>query len=369
LNITSLGAGPLEVAGEAQQAVAEVLSDQWNADGGILGRPVVFTTENDQGDVQKCSTLVSQDLQSQKFDFLTAWECGVPAAAAIKDANVTQVGWDDNTAYLDLTTYPNYWNVAETFDPVATGMLSYLVNTLHYTKIAIVHDNFGHPQYMTDSFTKIAAAKFPTVTITGNEALTAGTLDTSPQLIKLQNGNPDVLVLIGFLPDIGQVLKDRVKIGWTVPVLGDPGVAGPNLVQTVGEQYLQNVLVIPYKVGITPATGSVPANITDFLNKVKAKLGVTTLPSPAWLYLQVHDLYTLMKVAADGAGSTDTAAMSTWLGNISSHPPAAGTFFTGDMNFSPTVHFMQNANALGISKADSVNADGFYTYYADLPSQ
>ncbi|MDD1762945.1 MAG: ABC transporter substrate-binding protein, partial [Methanothrix sp.] len=356
-------AGSLQPYGEIEKAVAEIVVDDWNADGGILGRPVKLTVENDSGDSTQGVATIQQKLNSSKFDWVLPLFNDIPAGPALADAKVMNSSWDSNSILADTTKYPYTFNTPNLNDTGAKAMLNYLTKTLKAKKIAVLYaSDFVSPSFEQEFET---AAKGFDVQVVGVESFAPDALDTTPQLIKLRDASPDVLVLSALPPAVGQALKDRTKLAWTVPVVGDNGVASIGLSALVGAADLEGVSLLAYKAGTLTSSGQVPTELKDFLAKVKAKIGASP-PFPFYDYVMVHDTMQLIKVGIEGAGSSDAQKVTKYLEGMSSNPPTPYPFLLQKMNFTAQRHFPDNVNAFTIAKAGALT-DGFHTWQADIP--
>jgi branched-chain amino acid transport system substrate-binding protein len=358
-------AGPLQPYGEIEKAVAEIAVADWNADGGILGRPVNLTVANDSGDSTQGVATIQEKLTSGTFDWVLPLFNDIPAGPALADAKVMNSSWDSNSILADISKYPYTFNTPNLNDTGAKAMLTYLTQTLKAKKIGVLYAN----DFVSPSFEKefeTAASSF-NVQVVDVESFDPTALDTTPQLIKLRDANPDVLVLSALPPAVGQALKDRTKLGWTVPVVGDNGVASIGLSSLVSSADLQGVSLLAYKAGTLTSSGQVPTNLQAFLAEVKGKIGGSP-PFPFYDYVMVHDAMQLIKVGIEGAGSSNAQKVTTYLEGMSTNPPTPSPFLLQNMNFTAQRHFPDNVSAFVIAKAGSLT-DGFHTWQADIPSQ
>lgn len=359
-------AGPLQPYGEIEKAVAEIIVDDWNASGGILGRPVKLTIENDNGDSQQGVATIQEKLNSGHYDWVLPLFNDIAAGPALKEAAVMESSWNSNSILADVSKYPYYFNTPDLNDTGARAMLTYLTETLKAKRIAVLYaEDFVSPSFEAEF--EQEAASFG-VEIVGTESFTTDALDTTPQLIKLRDANPDVLVLSALPPHVGQALKDRVKLGWNIPVVGDNGVASIDLVPLVGVENLQGVSLLSYKAGVLTPSGEIPPELKSFHDQVKAKIGGPP-PFPFFDYVMVHDMMQLIKVGIEGAGSSDAAAVTKYLETLDDHRPDPYPFLLQDMNFTAERHFPDNVNAFVIAKAAAPLDEGFYTFEADIPAQ
>src|SRR6202008_1622142 len=66
----------------------------------------------------------------------------------------------------------------------------------------------------------------PSVQIAGIEKFENNDVDMVPQLARLKDAGPDVIILVVNAPPGAQVMKSRERMGWTAPVVSHSGISG-----------------------------------------------------------------------------------------------------------------------------------------------
>lgn len=143
----------------------------------------------------------------------------------------------------------------------------------------------------------------------------------TPELQALQAQNPDVLVASGFGAVAGAILKDRAKLGWNVPVVGDASFSANALTKLVTTKAdLNGVSIATLKSFIYKPLAQHSAAFQTFWTLVKSVGGKFT--QQIVLYTIGYDVPVLAKMAATQAKSVNTVSMSKALENLKqpAHP-------------------------------------------------
>ncbi|HLI11244.1 MAG TPA: ABC transporter substrate-binding protein [Alphaproteobacteria bacterium] len=202
--------GESEVRG-AKMALAEI-----NAKGGMLGREVTLTVEDDNANAglaaQKAHKLIEQD----RVSFLMG---AVSSATAL---SVNQVAHSAGVVYMvtgghtdPVTGSQCHWTtfrICTTTYMLAAGLAGTLYKKFGGKWYFITPDYaFGHT--LQESYAKILKGMGGTVL--GNSLAPLGTTDFSSYLIKAQAAKPDVLINLTDGQDLVNSMKQAVQFGLT----------------------------------------------------------------------------------------------------------------------------------------------------------
>lgn len=91
-----------------------------------------------------------------------------------------------------------------------------------------------------------AAAKFMKTKLVKEAPYKIGTMDFSPHMSAMKEANVDFLVLWTYLPQSASIIKEKLKMGWNVPLISNNTTGVPPLFALVGEHADGYMLVTPY---------------------------------------------------------------------------------------------------------------------------
>ena len=170
------------------------------------------------------------------------------------------------------------------------------LGALGYAKIAILHDNTSYAKGLADEAKSLLEKEGKTIAFF--DALTPGERDYNAILTKLKSAAPDVVFFTGYYPEAGMLLRQKMEMGWNVPMLGGDATNNPDLVKIAGNKAAEGFMFLSPPV---PADLDTP-EAKAFMEAYKAKYG--TAPGSVWAVL-AGDAYRVIVEAI--AKSKETA--------------------------------------------------------------
>jgi branched-chain amino acid transport system substrate-binding protein len=219
LDITATS-GPTAIFGTQETDGLEAAAAYYNAHGGILGRKINVTVENDNSDPATAASILTQQLSSNPSKWTMVWagEEGTVSAALVpilKRYDVFASFVDDgNGTCAQASACPNLFmqsppiNVAEVADAAA-------LQKAGYTKVGIIADQATYDQselsYMTPALAK-DGIKYTTV------SFPSSAVSLTPEMSQLKSDGVQAVFALALGPAAGYVLQARAALGWSVPV-------------------------------------------------------------------------------------------------------------------------------------------------------
>ncbi len=219
--------------GQEMKQVLDLLADEYNQQGGVLGRKIQILTQDDGGDPRTAS-LAANRLVSQKIVAVvgTYGSSITEATQNIYDeAGVVQIANGSTAIRLSEKGLKNFFRTCPRDDEqgkVATAT----IQKLGGKKVAILHDNTSYAKGLAEE--SRANLKTANVEVVFFDALTPGERDYNAILTKLKAAGPDFVFFTGYYPEAGLLLRQKKEMGWDVPFMGGDAVNNPTLVETAG---------------------------------------------------------------------------------------------------------------------------------------
>lgn len=242
LDITATS-GPTAIYGTQETDGLEAAAAYYNARGGILGKKIIVTVENDNSDPATAASILTQQLSSNpgKWTMVWAGEEGTVSAALVpilKRYDVFASFVDDgNSACAQASACPNLFtqsppiNVAEVADANA-------LKKAGYTKVGIIADQATYDQselsYMTPDLAK-DGIKYDTVSFPSTA------VSLTPEMSQLKGDGVQAVFALALGPAAGYVLQARAALGWSVPVQFDVTGSSTDIASLVPASDLSNV--------------------------------------------------------------------------------------------------------------------------------
>ncbi len=291
--------------GQDMKQIVELLADEVNANGGLLGKNVEIITEDDAGD-PRTAALAAQRLATRDIVAVigTYGSSITEASQNIYDEEeIIQIANGSTAIRLSEKGLKYFFRSCPRDDEQGNVAMKTLMN-MGFKKIAILHDNTTYAKGLADE-AKALLKKQP-VEIVFYEALTAGERDYSAILTKMKAAAPDVVLFTGYYPEAGLLLRQKVEMGWNVPFLGGDATNNPDLVKIAGKKAAEGFFFLSPPVPQDLDS----AESTSFMAAYTKKYNGA--PGSVWAVLS-GDGFNAIAAAIKSTGSTDADTLAAYL--------------------------------------------------------
>ncbi len=326
------GTGANSPLGEPERKVLEMMQEQINAAGGVLGRPLEIVIEDDKSDPKEAVTAANLLIDQEKAVAIIA-ASGSSSTMAVKEITAAKgLPQMAMAAGIDVTGKPPMewiWRTPQSDAMAVARALTYISETLGLTKIAVLHDE--------NAFGSSGAAEIEATAanygleIVAKESYKTDDTDLTAQLTKIKGENPEVLVVWGTNPGPALAAKNMKQLEMDIPYVGSHGIANSKFIELAGDA----------AEGVVFPAGSllVPDAITDPEQKAVTEAFIAAYqaayegesPNPFAGY--AYEAITILVDAITRAGSTDPAALQTALNATQGFVGPDGVY-----NYSETNH-------------------------------
>jgi ABC-type branched-subunit amino acid transport system substrate-binding protein len=290
-----------------------------NAAGGIDGRQVKLTIADDAADPTQDVNLATKFLNQDRVDLLMTGltsDGTLAVSPLVSRMNVAGLGVAGSPS-LTPDKVPNVFMTLLNAGDQSRRMVQYAQDQ-GFKSAAILHDN-GEQGRNADKVMN-EELKAAGIQITGDASYALGDTDLTPQLVSLQKGDPDALLLYTSSgDDAGHALAGMKQIGWSTPIVGSYGVHYADVIIGIaGKKSLENAVATTYApFGACPGSDISPETkkFVDGLQAFDPKVFKTIQLD---LAASIRDGVWVMKHAIEGAKSTDGDKVRAWLESNSS---------------------------------------------------
>ncbi len=292
--------------GQEMKQVIDLLAEEINAKGGVLGKQLEILSADDGGDA-RTAALAAQRLVTQSVAGVigTYGSAVTEASQNIYDeAKIIQIANGSTAIRLTEKGLKNFFRTCPRDDEQAKVAVD-TIKKLGVKKLAILHDNSTYAKGLADE-AKGLIEKDKGTEIVIFEALTPKEQDYTTILTKLKAAQPDFVFFTGYYSEAGLLLKQKKEMGWNVAFMGGDATNNPDLVKTAGKDAA---------VGFYFLSAPLPKDLPG--EEAKAFLATFTKKyghSPNSIYaVLAGDGLRVMVAAIDGAKSIETDKMSDYL--------------------------------------------------------
>jgi len=302
--------------GTSQNEGVQMAVEEINNAGGVLGKKIDLTVEDNQTKQGQTTTivrkLISQDhvvalvgevASSKTLEAApVAQEAKIPLiATAATNPKVTQVGdYIFRVCFID--------------DFQAVVIARFVLEKLHKTKVAFMTDvkqdySVGLTQFAKDYFLKNGGQ------VVKEQSYSSGDKDFRAQLTDIKSANPDVIIITGYYPEVSLIVRQGRQLGIKADFCGGDGWDGASLIPVGGKaiegSFFSNHFSTEDK---SPA-------VQEFVAKYKKKYNNKTPDAFAALG---YDAVNLLADAIKRAGGTDPEKLRDAIASTKDFPGVTG---------------------------------------------
>jgi len=245
--------GPAAAAGSYQKAGVEIARDKFNAEGGVMGRPVQTFIEDGANDPSQSVSAAEKLVTRDKVDvMIAAWGSSPTLAVSASVTKKYGVPHVVDTASSGKVTKldgkrPNPWlfRISATSQMEAEGLEKTLVSKMGFSKVAFMSVN--------NDWGRGAAQEFGTVvtrtggTVVTQEIINADQTDFLTQLTKIKSLGANSIIVTSDQAQISLILKQLKQLGMDQKVLTTGGGIVPEgLVLLAGPEAAEGVNIITF---------------------------------------------------------------------------------------------------------------------------
>ena len=227
--------GPWASEGQEMKQVLDLLAEEANGKGGVLGRKVEVVSEDDGGD-PKTSALAAQKLVTQKVKaVIGTYGSSITEASQniYNEAKIVQIANGSTAIRLTEKGLKYFFRTCPRDDEQAKVGAQY-IQSMGYKKIAILHDNTTYAKGLADEAKGLLEKGGAEIVFF--DALTPGEKDYTAILTKMKGANPDAVFFTGYYPEGGLLLNQKKAMNWAVPFIGGDATNNPDLVKIAGQE-------------------------------------------------------------------------------------------------------------------------------------
>ncbi|MHC1727136.1 MAG: branched-chain amino acid ABC transporter substrate-binding protein [Syntrophobacteraceae bacterium] len=222
--------------GAEMKQVLDLLSENVNAKGGVLGRKVEILTQDDGGD-PRTAALAAQRLSTLGTGIVigTYGSAVTEASQNTYDENkIIQIANGSTAIRLTEKGLKFFFRTCPRDDEQAKVAVQ-AIRKVGGKKLAILHDNSTYAKGLAEE-TKGLLKDEKGVEIVFFDALTPKEQDYTAVLTKMKSVQPDLVFFTGYYGEAGLLLKQKKQMNWNVTFIGGDATNNPDLVKLAGKE-------------------------------------------------------------------------------------------------------------------------------------
>ncbi len=214
--------------------------EQWNAKGGVKGKPITLRTYDSQGKPEEAAVAATRLIVNDKVNLLLGEVASSRslAMAPVADANgtpmITPSSTNPRVTKDKDKVRPFVFRVCF-IDPFqGTVMAKFARERLKVDRVAILRDvGNDYSMGLADFF--LAKYKELGGTVVDDQSYKAGDQDFKAQLTAIKNRNPQAIYVPGYYTDVALIARQARELGMKQPLLGGDGWDSAKLFEIGGK--------------------------------------------------------------------------------------------------------------------------------------
>ena len=293
--------------GQDMKQILELLADQVNDGGGLLGKNVDIVVGDDGGD-PRTAALAAQRLATQDVaGVIGTYGSSITEASQniYAAAKIIQIANGSTAIRLTEKGLKYFFRTCPRDDEQGRVAVETILGQ-GYEKVAILHDNTTYAKGLADEAN--GRLEDEDAEVVFFDALTPGEQDYNTILSKIKATKPDVVFFTGYYPEAGMLLRQKMEMGWDVPFIGGDANNNPDLVKIAGKKAAQGFYFLS-----PPVPQDLPTKeAQEFLAAYEERYDST--PGSIWAVLAGDGFRVLVK-AIEETESTDSDKIADYLHN------------------------------------------------------
>ncbi len=321
LGVPGAHSGDLASYGLPTWNAAEILAEEYNAKGGIMGKKIEVVAQDDQCKPEMATNAATK-LVSDEVDIIVGHICSGATKAALPIYNNAKiVSMSPSATTPGLTTSgenPYFFRTIANDNVQARLSSAFIVDKLNAKKVAIIHDNGEYGKGFADT-NKALLEKGGKVEIVLFEAVNPDAVDYSATVRKLRREKADVLIFGGYHPTASKLVQQMARDNVRIPFVAPDGVKDDTFIKMAGKD----------AEGVYASTSSDTSNLPVYQQAREKHLKKYNAEPGAFFYNAYAAAQVLLN-AVEVAGSTDSAKIMEVLRTKRLDTPAGNIMFGKD---------------------------------------
>jgi branched-chain amino acid transport system substrate-binding protein len=344
--------GDYAYEGQGFEKAVQLLVDQVNESGGLLGRPVELVVEDDAGDPTQSALVADRMIDAGVVAVIGAYNSTAtePASEIYNEEGLLHITPSSTATRLTEKGFDQFFRVCFLDDRQALFAVMAMKDVLGAETIGILHDNSTYAKGLAD-WTKVYAEEAD-LDVAFFDAINPDDQDFTPILTNIGEAGLDAVYFTGYHAQGGLLLRQTAELGLDIQWMMGNASNNPEMVEIAG---------VDAAAGTFITTEPLPKDLeypeaVEFVEAFTEAYGEP--PASVW-WLLAGEAFNVIAHAIEATGSTDTEDLATYLHvEFANYPGLSG----------PIIGFDEKGDRLGtIHALYQIDDEGVITYYPEQP--
>jgi branched-chain amino acid transport system substrate-binding protein len=240
--------------------------DEWNAQGGVLGKRIELLVGDDQHDPKQAVSVANKLVNDGAVGVIGNFNssCSIPASDIYDRTGIPMISPASTHPDFTQKGHRGTFRVCGRDDQQGKVGADFVLNQLKLKKVAVIHDKTTYGQGLADEFKKALGDK---VEIAYYGGIVQGDKDFKSVLTSIKGKTPELIFFGGIYPEMGLLVRQAKELGLKAPFMSGDGSYAEEFVKIAGVQAAEGTYLT-----FTPDPNNIP-NAKEFIRKYNAKFG------------------------------------------------------------------------------------------------
>ena len=286
--------------GKSFLAAAEVMVEKWNAEGGVLGRPIELVAYDDKNSGEEAASIAQKIVSDPDIvGVLGHFASGVSMAAAPVYQENKLVQISNCASHPDYSSIGNYiFRNNTVINEEFKVIVDIIANDLGYTKVGVIAIKTDWGTTAGGIADELISAS-PNLTLVAHEDVMETSDDYSPAIAKLEAAGAEVVVAVGMYGLYGPLAKQYKAVNPDIRLVGVSNAYTQQIIELGGDAV--EGLFAPVSFYADNPDPEAQAFVASYIGKFGSE--------PSSLAAQAYDSIGILLSAIQQVGSTDKEAI------------------------------------------------------------
>lgn len=288
---------------------ANLMAEEWNAIGGVLGKQIEIIQYDDKNSSEEAATIAQKIVSEGDIaGVIGHFASGVCLTAAPIYQENKMIEISPSASHPDYSLVGNFiFRNNTVISDEAAASIDIAINDLGKKKIGIISIKTDWGTNTSEVIKELVADIGDNrVEIVAHEEVVEGSDDYSPAITKLNKAGADVVICAGMYNLVAPVAKQYKQVDPKIEIVGFSNAYSQQLIELGGDAVEDVCFPVIF------FSESEIANIKTYVEKYESKFG----NKPSALTSQAYDSVGMLLSAIEKAGSTDSEAVRAALSEL-----------------------------------------------------
>ncbi len=314
--------GKWAVEGQGFLNAVRLLTEEVNAEGGVLGRQLQIVELDSKGEPQEATVAAQKGVTEGVVAVIGSYSSSItePASQILNEANILHITPASTATRLTEKGYKQFFRTIFLDNRQGLFASEFITDDLGASTVAVIHDNSTYASGLADWTRKFLEERGADVVF--YDAVTPGESDYKAVLTRVKAEDPEAVYFTGYHPEGGLIARQAKELGIEAHLVFGDANNNPDFIQIAGDA-AEGVFVTT-----APLPQDLPYDLArEFIDKYRDKYG----EDPPSIYtLTAADAFRLIVHAIEETGSTDADTLAEFLHGIEDFPGITGAITYDD---------------------------------------